>query len=341
MSLLTNLVSYWKFDESSGNATDSVASRVLTNNNVTYVAGKINNGAAFDSGSSAEYLHIADNAVFKPASFTVAFWLKYQLNFGTNYLYQKNINKINITVGGEEKLSGHIHSADSGGLNGNITGNTTLTRGATYHVAMTFDGTDLRLFLNGVEDAGATSFAHAIDYDTSDVEIGKANDTYLATPQIIDELGLWSRALSFAELSSLYRDGNGYQYPFPTILTLGTGAFVLSGKDILIKRTLKLVASVGEFALSGVDIIFRKGKALVAQVGQFILTGNDIGWTDNRKWRTSGKKNMFSPSGQGKHSSTVTNISKNISSVSNVVKNTSIWVNKDKNSSVATNQSKS
>src|SRR3990167_551156 len=49
MALDTNLVAYWKMDESSGDATDSVASHTLTNTNVTYGTGKINNGAAFNS----------------------------------------------------------------------------------------------------------------------------------------------------------------------------------------------------------------------------------------------------------------------------------------------------
>ena len=55
MALTDNLVSYWKLDESSGNAADSVGSNTLTNTNtVTYSAGKINNGADFER-DSAQY----------------------------------------------------------------------------------------------------------------------------------------------------------------------------------------------------------------------------------------------------------------------------------------------
>ena len=58
MALTDNLVSYYKLDESSGNAADSVGSNTLTNTGtMTYGTGKINNGAVIESG---KYLSIAD-----------------------------------------------------------------------------------------------------------------------------------------------------------------------------------------------------------------------------------------------------------------------------------------
>ena len=65
MSLLTNIVSYYKADESSGNASDSTAqANTLTNNGtVTYNTGKINNGAYF-SGASTMYFSRANDTDF-------------------------------------------------------------------------------------------------------------------------------------------------------------------------------------------------------------------------------------------------------------------------------------
>ena len=52
MALTDNLVSYWKLDESSGNAADSVGSNTLTNTGTaTYAAGKINNGVVVNGSS--------------------------------------------------------------------------------------------------------------------------------------------------------------------------------------------------------------------------------------------------------------------------------------------------
>ena len=49
MALNTNILASWKFDESSGNASDSSGNgKTLTNiNTIAYVAGKVNNAADF------------------------------------------------------------------------------------------------------------------------------------------------------------------------------------------------------------------------------------------------------------------------------------------------------
>lgn len=53
MALTDNLVSYWKLDESSGNASDSVGSNTLTNNGTAgYASGKINNAVDFGTGDN-------------------------------------------------------------------------------------------------------------------------------------------------------------------------------------------------------------------------------------------------------------------------------------------------
>ena len=58
MSIYTNLVSYWSFDESSGNASDTVSGNTLTNNNtVTYSSAKIRNGITTAS-SGTKYMYI-------------------------------------------------------------------------------------------------------------------------------------------------------------------------------------------------------------------------------------------------------------------------------------------
>ena len=66
-SLLNGLVSYWKLDETSGNAVDNIGGNTGVNTNVTYAAGKINNGAVFNgtaylTGSTSSYQVFTYNA---------------------------------------------------------------------------------------------------------------------------------------------------------------------------------------------------------------------------------------------------------------------------------------
>ena len=73
MSLTTNIVAYWKFDESSGNAMDSTGNgNTLTNvNTVTYSAGKINNGANFVAASSQYFSATAAAPASGNGSFSI------------------------------------------------------------------------------------------------------------------------------------------------------------------------------------------------------------------------------------------------------------------------------
>ncbi len=71
MAITNNLISYYKLDESSGNATDRFGGNTLTNTSTTYSTGKINNGAVFNGSSS----HLdAGAAVIPMGAKTMSFW---------------------------------------------------------------------------------------------------------------------------------------------------------------------------------------------------------------------------------------------------------------------------
>src|SRR3990167_10109236 len=75
MALTDNITAYWKLDESSGNAADSVASNTLTNTNtVGYSAGKINNAADFVGANSTYF--IAGSPVAALGAKSYSFWTK-------------------------------------------------------------------------------------------------------------------------------------------------------------------------------------------------------------------------------------------------------------------------
>ena len=337
MALTDGLIAYYKFDESSGNAADATGNgHTATVYSYSRSAGKIGN--ALTGVGTTE---IATDAAMKPAEFTITAWVK--TGVGTNIyplLLTGNSSsaRVRLSVGDGNVASFSINNSVYG--TSTHYGNTYIPRGEWCFICCSFDGSDQRIFFNGSEDAGSLNFPHAITYSTDSCGMESA-DPYSVGTQQLDEVGFWNRALTFGEIASLYRSGAGYQYPFPTMIALGTGAFTLSMKDILIKRTLKLVASVGEFALSGVDFIFRTGKALVAQTGQFILSGKDIGWTDTRKWKNNERKSQAAYNNNEKSDSTFTNKTKSSSSFTNQSKNASTFVNQSKSLDSWVNESKS
>ena len=214
MALTDNLVSYWKLDESSGNAADSVGSNTGVNTSVTYSAGKINNGGAFNGSSSflncGSSINLRDN-------FSISMWAKSNTSLGTlisRELSGSNYPQFAIFVG-SYKASLEVFSSNSASPTANIF--TTSSLSATYSmITVTRDGTNVKIYFNGILEATA---AWTLQQKTSTdaITIGRnstSGSRYLDGNA--DEVGIWDRALSASEITELYNGGAGLTYPFTT-----------------------------------------------------------------------------------------------------------------------------
>lgn len=226
--LTTSLVSYWNLDESSGNADDAVASNNLTNNNtVTYGAAKINNGATFVSASS-QSLSISDagqTGLDITGSLTQCYWIKTPT--GSNGI---SVNKWKDSSAGNG--SWEIRYDNSGNALGFyindaavdiLADSYTIDDDTWYFSCQVFDasGQTMKNYMNAVAvSAGISTTATSIQNGNASFRIA-ANGNGSDTPSnfldaTVDEVGVWSRALSGAEITTLYNAGAGCAYPFTT-----------------------------------------------------------------------------------------------------------------------------
>ena len=90
-----------------------------------------------------------------------------------------------------------------------------------YHVAVTFNAGSVTFYVNGVQQ-GTTQSAVVSSLNQSDTNsffAGAYSTTGGTSPNAaffdgkMDEVGVWSRALSGAEISQLYNSGSGLSYP--------------------------------------------------------------------------------------------------------------------------------
>ena len=209
MALTDGISSYWKLDESSGNAADSVGSTTLTNNNsIAYSPGKINNGADLVAASSMYFQNASKNVT---AAFTISFWLS-TVRAATNQdmIFDAGTGtgsgRVLIQYVGDSKIHYSNFSTE-------IVQSTTLPSGTWTMVTVTNDGSgNGTVYINAASQATGT-VSHSST--TSTFTIGRRNDTantYFGGS--LDEIGLWTRALSGPEISELYNSGAGLQYPF-------------------------------------------------------------------------------------------------------------------------------
>lgn len=236
MALTDNLVSYWKLDESSGNASDSVGSNTLTNTNtVTYVAGKINNGADFGTANTNKKLTIASALGITNGAISISMWVKLntEIASGTWGFAQKGnaTNHVQYIIayeynGGTRRFV--FNRQKQNASNNLVTSNTTMGTTNYYHLVLTYDGTTLEGYVNGSSIGTLATSGDGASAGINQFDIGEGG-MFAATSYAsidADEVGIWSRALTSTEVTSLYNGGAGLQYPF-TVANTGIGFFAM------------------------------------------------------------------------------------------------------------------
>ena len=229
-ALTDNIISYWKFDESSGNAADSAGSNTLTNTSVSYVAGKINNAGSY---TGSESFGVADNGTLRPANtLTISAWINFDsgAEAGGPIFVAKGTN-----AGDSQSWDLRLHSTKKIYYQGRVGGgsyiagltSTVMSPNTWYHVVFTRNGTVTHVYLNGVDETltGVTSNAADFDYSTGNLSVGQFGSGFNFWKGKIDEVALWSRDLSSTEVTTLYNSGTGLQYPFGAVSTPPTMGF--------------------------------------------------------------------------------------------------------------------
>lgn len=220
-NVVTNdqLMAYYKLSEESGTAYDSgpYANNLTASGAPVSATGKIGNGRAFVAASS-QYLEIADNAYLSMgtgARLTIAAWVKPTTTadqalitkFGASGSYEysldTDVTKFRFSVSADGTALVSISATTFG----------VFSVGTWYFVVARYNGVTASISVN----AGTpNTTAHVTDIvdGTAAFRIGaRATGTPFAN-SVIDEVGIWKRALSDAEVTALYNAGTGLSFPY-------------------------------------------------------------------------------------------------------------------------------
>lgn len=202
---LYGFVGYWKLNQTSGTtATDSTP--VADNGTVTgtpHWSTDCGGMGVFDFDGSTNYVSVASSSTFQPTeSITIAAWIKgdaWTTSSETNAILRKGQvgpNNYNLCV-----PNGHVSLClDVSDLNG-VQSSTVLSTGRWYHVAATWDGATVKIYIDGVLDTSA-SRSGTLNVDTRPVYIGGRSGADFFNGMIRD-VRLYNRALSASEIQQL------------------------------------------------------------------------------------------------------------------------------------------
>ena len=219
MSLQSKIISYWNLD---GNSTDEVGANDGTDTNITYSTanGKINQGAGFN-GTSSKINVGASTSLKITGAFSISVWIK---RSGSQTQYSPIFYKPHDVSLNEAYWLGFWGSSDSkitlGFYDGSgyqfLTSDTEISDLTWTHIVGSYDGTYLRIYINGTEDKNSNIGSKTISYSGDyDAWIGQEKSTKFIKGAI-DMLGIADEALTSDDVAQLYNSGAGMQWPFIT-----------------------------------------------------------------------------------------------------------------------------
>ena len=214
-SLRTGVVEHFKLD----NETGSKLGVTLTNNGtVTFAAGKVGNGAVFDTG---KYLSIPDNQLFSigpGVDFEFTLWLKLTTSADCNIFGKQSGSAPAFEYGLQ-------YVASSGLPIWNVSNGTTttavgpvsgLSTGTWYFVRCGWSAALGAIFIQ-VNNGTIYTTAHVLGCrdGTDPFGIGARGDGYLPLDGMIDEFSFWKhRRLNSDDVTKLRNGGSGLAWPW-------------------------------------------------------------------------------------------------------------------------------
>ncbi|MBU6182633.1 MAG: hypothetical protein KGR46_07470 [Verrucomicrobia bacterium] len=221
-SLLTGLLAFYNLSDltdASGNG------NTLTNNGISFSAGKIGNAA--NGGSGSQYLTAANLTLGNLSALTVTFWTNHQDKTGGDLLdeifgaWYGGSNPFLLAFGGFGQYQAigvntlGVGLKTSSGMKFHWD-TTPRTTNAWRFVAAKFVADDaVSIKTNNEAWLSSSVSGGPLSPQIQPVRILDGGDNQgLRSPSQLDALGIWNRALTDAEVTELYNAGAGKEHPF-------------------------------------------------------------------------------------------------------------------------------
>jgi hypothetical protein len=201
---------YWKLDEAAGTtATDSAGSATGTYTNgpvLNQTTGVKDAGTTVNFGAN-QYVNVADAAVLNPSGqISVEYWIKTNVlpssgswhynvykstsDYSTRVDYTSGFPRFRWILYGPTRL---------------VDGATTVTTGTWYHVVGTYNGSTMKLYVNGQLDASGSATGSITDTAAA-FTIG--SPTNASQSVLLDEVAVYSYPLSAPQVTEHYNAGH-------------------------------------------------------------------------------------------------------------------------------------
>jgi hypothetical protein len=207
-SLLSGLFAYWNLNTDSWLDSTDGYPLIYSGTQVSTATGKIGNSASFNGSN---YLYIDEFNITTNCSFS--FWFKSSVTSGVD------LGVGVVDVDGQSFVGGFRILSINGVIYFQAPSQVVVVNsvdpycdGTFHHAVGTSDGYTIKIYIDGnlKQQNTANLGVVLVNY----MAIGSYGDGLAQSGTQIDEVGVWDRALSQSEITSLYNAGAGKTYPF-------------------------------------------------------------------------------------------------------------------------------
>ena len=229
----SGLVAWWKAE---GNAMDVIGGDTGTlENGVTYVPGEV--GQAFGFNGNQQMVTVGNPAVLQVQNFTIETWFQRAsataastdptafTGRGQIFSYGQGGYGVGLLPSGQPFL-GQIGVTS-------LVATVSVTDTAWHHLAVAVSDGNVAFYLDGVPPPAVVAFAPVYEFTNTAAMGGRAdhlngddNDSFLGA---IDELAIYNRALTAAEVAAIYNAGPAGKCLIPAMISWANPADVVYG----------------------------------------------------------------------------------------------------------------
>lgn len=213
MSVWDDCSAYWPMNEASDvTRSDSVGSWDMADGlgNVSAVTGRLGNGALAD-GSSSLHATTSPPSALTAGAVSIAGWCRVDTD---NNSTTDDVVKITLDSGhtiaiqfdevANKFVAECVYSTNTVTLTASLV---TVSTSTWYHVAVTWTGSIINIYVNGIGPSTDSSSAATIDASQT-----FSSALFASGKVALDEFGVWDSVLSAADVSDLYNGGAGLAY---------------------------------------------------------------------------------------------------------------------------------
>lgn len=202
----TNLTAYYKLDEASGAVIDSIDSNNGVNHGATPNVAGIINTAYYFNGSNKNNITFSSVSNKLNSNFSISVWVKENASsYMIWYINGTPDSTMLVNTGGT--IFFYINGNNYVQTNVNLEDNNWHNLVVTYNIVTH----GMKIYADGVSNPGFSGYtgglqATANSYFTLGANPHDLNQWFNGT---MDEVGVWNRTLTGAEVTNLYNNGNG------------------------------------------------------------------------------------------------------------------------------------